>query len=458
MDGNEIKTTQKPVTEKKKPQQPSYEDKMKNAFGIKADKQPSTPPVESPKVENKQKKTLSKDISGKGLNGAKIKPDYYMFLAKSLSDDEKKQEENDFWNDKENSNVNALEINNAYTVKNDNGKAVGTKTEFDKLSINPKFEYKPSPEYEQKIQKAMGIKNTTPEKPEKPAADYKNTAKNGLDSSQNDGGSGSTNDNIRNRIKEMYKPYFGDNIPEDFEFMNMNFEDMSDEQIEDYISNLNPKEDYNQWKVAGGSGSTDGGNGNTQKFSLSPDHIEEINDALQNPREQEIDLGDGLSLYIHKPRGYRSPEEAANATIDIIDNNHNSIIGTMDIFGTELDEDYQKELADMINEDTDYQKKVKSTMGIEDGSQNSINQETADDINKQLGGRGFEMPDGEYFGVEYKDGKLYAGGITNSGIQHEYEVDWDPDYSLDEHLEELYDKILQDHDWDEDSSPYTDED
>lgn len=52
-----------------------------------------------------------------------------------------------------------------------------------------------------------------------------------------------------NRIKELYKPYFNDQIPDDFEFMNLNFDDLNDDEIEKYISSLNPEEDYKQWKM-----------------------------------------------------------------------------------------------------------------------------------------------------------------------------------------------------------------
>jgi len=53
-----------------------------------------------------------------------------------------------------------------------------------------------------------------------------------------------------------------------------------------------------------------------------------------------------------------------------------------------------------------------------------------------------EMDDGKTYGVEYKDGKLYAGGITNSGIFHDFEIPYDSDFSVEENLQNLYDVIM----------------
>lgn len=56
-----------------------------------------------------------------------------------------------------------------------------------------------------------------------------------------------------------------------------------------------------------------------------------------------------------------------------------------------------------------------------------------------------EFPNGDYVYVEYKDGKLIAGGATNTGIIPEYELAYDHDSSVDENLADLYDKILEQH-------------
>lgn len=52
----------------------------------------------------------------------------------------------------------------------------------------------------------------------------------------------------------------------------------------------------------------------------------------------------------------------------------------------------------------------------------------------------FEGKNGVY-GVEWKNGKLYAGGITNAGVRPEYELDYDDDLSPDENLQRLYEKL-----------------
>ena len=70
-------------------------------------------------------------------------------------------------------------------------------------------------------------------------------------------------------------------------------------------------------------------------------------------------------------------------------------------------------------------------------------EDMANYVNETLAGRGFEMPNGEYFGVQYKDGKLVAGSITNTGMLNEYEIDYDEDFSLDENLSNLYETISE---------------
>lgn len=56
-----------------------------------------------------------------------------------------------------------------------------------------------------------------------------------------------------------------------------------------------------------------------------------------------------------------------------------------------------------------------------------------------------EFPSGDYVYVGYGDGKLYAGGATNTGIFHEYEVDMEGDEPTDNELQDLYDKIIEEH-------------
>jgi hypothetical protein len=54
-----------------------------------------------------------------------------------------------------------------------------------------------------------------------------------------------------------------------------------------------------------------------------------------------------------------------------------------------------------------------------------------------------EFPNGEYVYIEYRDGKIIAGGATNVGIIPEYEMDYDHDASVDSNLEALYDMMIE---------------
>lgn len=67
-----------------------------------------------------------------------------------------------------------------------------------------------------------------------------------------------------------------------------------------------------------------------------------------------------------------------------------------------------------------------------------------DEINEQIGGRPLEFENGEVFYVECVEGTLYAGHMTNAGIMHEYEIEYDVDKSLDENLQVLADEIMSD--------------
>lgn len=56
-----------------------------------------------------------------------------------------------------------------------------------------------------------------------------------------------------------------------------------------------------------------------------------------------------------------------------------------------------------------------------------------------------EFPSGDYVYVAVEDGKLYAGGATNTGIFHEYEVDIDGEEPTDAELQDMYDMIVDEH-------------
>lgn len=54
-----------------------------------------------------------------------------------------------------------------------------------------------------------------------------------------------------------------------------------------------------------------------------------------------------------------------------------------------------------------------------------------------------EFPSGDYLYVDYDDGKLIAGGATNTGIIHDFELDYDETKSEDKNIQALYDKIIE---------------
>ena len=56
-----------------------------------------------------------------------------------------------------------------------------------------------------------------------------------------------------------------------------------------------------------------------------------------------------------------------------------------------------------------------------------------------------EFPNGEYVYVDVEDGKLIAGGATNTGIIHEYEMDIDGEEPTDAELQDMYDMIVDEH-------------
>ena len=59
--------------------------------------------------------------------------------------------------------------------------------------------------------------------------------------------------------------------------------------------------------------------------------------------------------------------------------------------------------------------------------------------------RAFEFPNGDYLYIDFEDGKLFAGTVTNVGITHDYEVEYDFDSTLDNNLEKLYTTIIEAH-------------
>lgn len=114
-----------------------------------------------------------------------------------------------------------------------------------------------------------------------------------------------------------------------------------------------------------------------------------------------------------------------------------------------IDDDYERSYGPVTN-DKEYQAYLKwkengdSFDNIDSKIRNQMGLgEEEEEINNKIGGRGFEMDDGRYLNVELKNGKLYAGSATNSGIMQEYSIDYDSDVSLDQNLQNLYDKITE---------------
>lgn len=78
--------------------------------------------------------------------------------------------------------------------------------------------------------------------------------------------------------------------------------------------------------------------------------------------------------------------------------------------------------------------------------------EACEKVKKHLkeGGRGWrsniiEFPNGEYVYIAVEDGKLIAGGATNTGIIHDYEMDIDGEEPTDAELQDMYDMIVDKH-------------
>lgn len=56
-----------------------------------------------------------------------------------------------------------------------------------------------------------------------------------------------------------------------------------------------------------------------------------------------------------------------------------------------------------------------------------------------------EFPNGEYVYIAVEDGKLIAGGATNTGIIHDYEMNIDGEEPTDAELQDMYDMIVDKH-------------
>lgn len=68
--------------------------------------------------------------------------------------------------------------------------------------------------------------------------------------------------------------------------------------------------------------------------------------------------------------------------------------------------------------------------------------EGVEDVEK-LRGESIEFPNGEVLTIDFKDGKLIAGGVTNAGVIPEFELEYDDDFSTDWNLQALYDLCIE---------------
>lgn len=75
---------------------------------------------------------------------------------------------------------------------------------------------------------------------------------------------------------------------------------------------------------------------------------------------------------------------------------------------------------------------------IEENTSDDLEQEIKDTLSKSMG---FEMENGDYYNLDYKDGKLIAGTPVNAGLIENYSIDYDRDKSVVENMEDLYQKI-----------------
>ena len=82
-----------------------------------------------------------------------------------------------------------------------------------------------------------------------------------------------------------------------------------------------------------------------KKFAYA-NKLEDINNVLNKFSDDEIDLEDGYYLYPNKRKVY-GDERDYNVEFDV--SNGNDIIDTLGVYGLDFDEDYQRQLEEIIN-------------------------------------------------------------------------------------------------------------
>lgn len=75
----------------------------------------------------------------------------------------------------------------------------------------------------------------------------------------------------------------------------------------------------------------------------------------------------------------------------------------------------------------------------------SLTESADSDIASAVNGKVIDFGDNGYYYVNYDGYTLQAGSATNNGFMVEYEIDYDHDKSIDANLNDLYDKIIEEH-------------
>lgn len=75
----------------------------------------------------------------------------------------------------------------------------------------------------------------------------------------------------------------------------------------------------------------------------------------------------------------------------------------------------------------------------------SLTESADNDISSAVNGKVIDFGDNGYYYVNYDGYTLQAGSATNNGFMVEYEIDYDHDKSIDANLNDLYDKIIEEH-------------
>lgn len=95
---------------------------------------------------------------------------------------------------------------------------------------------------------------------------------------------------------------------------------------------------------------------------------------------------------------------------------------------------------DLDNFDTDHE-----VVYEKEEANESLTESADSDIASAVNGKVIDFGDNGYYYVNYDGYTLQAGSATNNGFMVEYEIDYDHDKSIDANLNDLYDKIIEEH-------------